>query len=138
MRDSLQPGLTHETRLEVTDDLTVPEVSPRLTAFADMPRVFATAYMVGLAEAACVECLAEHLEPGSATVGVGIDLSHTAPTLPGMTVTATATLAAIDGPFLTFDIRMEDDAGPIGAGVHRRALVERAKFQERAAARKAG
>jgi fluoroacetyl-CoA thioesterase len=44
--NDLGPGLKHTGRLLVDEGLTVPQVSGSLPAFAGMPEVFATAYLV--------------------------------------------------------------------------------------------
>jgi len=124
---TLTPGITHTVELMVSEDLTVPHVSPQLAAFADMPGVFATAYMVAFAEAACIECIEQNRVGDEHTVGIHIDVSHIAATPPGMTVTAEVRLTGVDGKFLTFDVDLRDAQGPIGKGEHRRAII----FQDR-------
>lgn len=135
MKDSLIPGLTHQAVLTVDDSLTVPQVSSHLTAFADMPPVFATAMMVGFIEATCIELMAPHLDDGEHSVGVNVEVSHTAATPVGMWVRATVELTAVEGRILTFDVKAFDDAGPIGGGVHKRAVIVRDKFMQKVAAK---
>jgi fluoroacetyl-CoA thioesterase len=135
MQPSLVPGLIHETDLPVGRDLTVPRVSPRLEAFADMPEVFATAFLVALVEATSVALMRPHLSPGEHSVGIHVDLSHDAPTPLGGTVRARVELGAVEGRLLTFRAAVADDAGPIGAGLHRRAVIDVARFAARTAAR---
>ena len=96
MKPTLAPGLTHEATLTVTDDLTVPHVSPHVAAFNDMPAVFATAYMVGFIEATCIECIRAHLDEGEHSVGTQVNVTHTAATPVGMTVTARVRLTEVD------------------------------------------
>ena len=132
MRETRRPGLRREVALEVMDDLTVPEVPPRLVAFADRPRVFVTAYMVGLVEAARIECVASHLDPGEHSVGTHADLSHDAATPAGMTVRAAVELTGVEGRALAFRVAVRDEAGPVGEGTHRRAVIDAARFTERA------
>lgn len=59
--DALKPGLRFAQSLRVTSDLTVPQLSPAFTGFADMPPVFATAYMVGFVEWTCAEAVKPYL-----------------------------------------------------------------------------
>jgi predicted thioesterase len=68
-------------------------------------------------------------------VGTRVELDHLAPTLPGRVVTASATLVRIDGRTLEFDLEVEDDAGVVARGRHRRAIVERARFLDSAESR---
>jgi fluoroacetyl-CoA thioesterase len=128
MKTTLARGLEHEATLTVTEDLTVPRVSPHLDDFADMPPVFATAFMVGLIEATCIACIREHLDPGEHSVGTHVDVSHVAATPVGLTVTARVRLTAVDRRALTFEVEASDDAGPIGSGTHRRAVIDVERF----------
>ena len=131
MKDTLEPGLTHQASLSVDDSLTVPQVSAHLGAFADMPPVFATAMMVGFIEATCIELMAPHLDQGEHSVGVMVDVSHTAATPVGMGVRAEVKLTEVDGRILTFDVAAFDDAGPIGSGTHKRAVILRDRFLQK-------
>lgn len=131
MKPTLHPGLTHSATLVVDQSLTVPQVSPKLDAFGDMPPVFATAFMVAFIEATCIEAIAKHLDDGEHSVGIHVDVSHLAATPVGMTVTVEVTLADVDGRTLLFDVIASDDAGPIGSGTHRRAVIDVRKFMSR-------
>ncbi len=135
MQDSLKPGLTHQAALTVDESLTVPRVSPHLTAFSDMPPVFATAMMVGFIEATCIELMAPHLDAGEHSVGVHVDVAHTAATPVGMGVRAEVELTAVEGRILSFGVKAFDDAGPIGTGVHKRAVILTDRFMEKVAAK---
>lgn len=131
----LSSGLTHSATLVVTPQLTVPAVSPALTEFADMPPVFATAFMVGFIESTCIALLRPYLAEGQHSVGTAVDLSHTAATPVGMTITADVELLEVDGRRLKFQVAARDDAGPIGEGTHERFIIDVAKFVERAGRR---
>ena len=88
MKDSLQPGLKFEFQFQVPETKTVPHLYPESPEFQAMPRVLATGYMVGLFEWACIQALNPHLDwPREQTVGIHVNLSHTAATPPGMVVT---------------------------------------------------
>lgn len=129
----LTPGLAHTQRLRVTDALTVPAVSPAFPGFADMPPVFATAYMVGFLEWACVEALRPYLEPGEHTVGTQVEVTHQAATPVGMEVTALVELVETRGRKLRFKVTLWDEADVIGEGWHERALIDRSRFLGRLA-----
>tara|TARA_R100001369_G_scaffold74005_1_gene102668 strand:- start:206 stop:628 length:423 start_codon:yes stop_codon:yes gene_type:complete len=131
MKDSLQPGLTHTGSLEVLPTMTVPNVCEELTAFADMPPVFATAMMVGFIEATCIECIADHLDQGEHTVGTHINVSHTAATPPGMNVRTEVNLISVERRMLTFKVETFDDVGLIGKGSHQRAVIDVERFVQK-------
>jgi fluoroacetyl-CoA thioesterase len=52
-------------------------------------------------------------------------------------VTAVASVTAVEGRTVSFAVELSDDAGPIGRGTHRRAIIDRAKFDARVAAKAA-
>ena len=68
MKPTLVPGLTHTHRFTVTEEKTVGNLYPESPAFVDMPKVFATGFMVGFIEWACLEALALHLDDGEGSL----------------------------------------------------------------------
>ncbi len=84
MKATLKPGLTHRFTYQVPQNKTVPHLYPEVAEFQAMPEVFATGFMVGLMEWTCMQLLAPHLDPGEGSLGVHIDVSHTAATPPGL------------------------------------------------------
>ena len=133
MKPTLKPGLTHRFAYRVPDDKTVPHLYPEVADFQAMPRVFATGYMVGLVEWVCMQAMAPHLDPGEGSLGVHVDVSHTAATPPGLTVTVEAECLAVDGPRITFKVKAHDGVDPIGEGRHQRFVVAWDKFNGRLA-----
>lgn len=131
----MKTGLKHEATILVTDALTVPNVSDAIEPFADMPPVFATAFMVAHIEATCIACLRGHLDDGEHTVGTHVDVSHTAATPVGMNVAASVELTQVEGRTLTFRVEVRDDAGPIGSGVHKRAVIDVERFMAKVEAK---
>ncbi len=131
MHPQLRPGLRHTQRLRVEDSLTVPGLAGAFTAFSDMPPVFATAFMVGLIEWACIEALRPYLSADERTVGTHVNVSHVAATPAGMTVIAEVELLEVQGRRLRFKVRCRDDSDVIGEGFHERALIDQHKFLAR-------
>ena len=130
-------GLRHSQRIAVTPGLTVPEVSPAFGDFRDMPPVFATAFMVGFVEATCIAALKPFLGAGQHPVGTRVDLSHSAATPVGMSVSAEIELVEVDGRRLRFKVTCRDDAEAIGEGYHERFIIDRDRFLKRVAAKTA-
>ena len=91
------PGITHELRFVVPVTKTVPHLYPESPEFAAMPEVFATGFMVGFVEWACIQAIAPHLDEGELSLGTHVDLSHVAATPPGMEVVARVRLDEVDG-----------------------------------------
>ncbi|MCT2592851.1 thioesterase family protein [Streptomyces sp. N2-109] len=132
-----QPGLKHTSRLLVDDSLTVPAVSDALPGFADMPHVFASAYLLAFVENTCIEAVAPLLPEGSKTVGTHADLSHSAATPVGMTVTASVELIEVEGRRLRFAVECRDDQDLISTGHHERHVIDTSKFDQHVAAKAA-
>ena len=136
-RPALQPGLSHVARMTVAPRHTVPQLAEWPT-LADMPAVFATAMMVGFMEQTCLEALRPYLDPGQRSVGTHVDMSHVAATPVGMAVEARVELVEVQGRSLLFKVACRDEAGLIGEGLHRRAIIDLQRFEERVAAKAAG
>lgn len=90
--------------------------------------VFATPAMVALMENAAMNAVVSALPQDSTTVGAEIDTTHIKPSAIGARVQATATLTAIEGRKLTFDVEAADEAGTIGRGTHVRFIVDKGRF----------
>ena len=135
MRAGLATGAAATFRHRIGVEHTVPHLLPESAAFQAMPGVLATGYMVGLMEWACVEQLAPFLEPGEGSLGTRVDVSHVAPTPPGLTVTVETEVTGIEGRFVWFAVRAHDGADLIGEGRHQRAVVRWEKFVPRAMAK---
>ena len=101
------------------------------------PPVFATSRMIGLMEVAAARILQPHLREGEASVGVSVDVVHTAATPPGATATADAKLVGREGKLFVFEVSAADDAGEIGRGTHKRAIVSVERLLSGAARRSA-
>ena len=100
------------------------------------PDVFSTARMVALMELAAARALAELLEDGELSVGVLVNVTHTAATPPGARVTAEARYTGREGKFYCFDVLARDDSGEIGRGKHQRAIIRTQRLLEGASRRR--
>lgn len=117
----------------VDDSMTVPHVRGDYASFATMPRVFATAALVGFIEAACMETVAPYLEEGEVTLGTLIDVTHSAATPVGDTVRAEVTAITVEPRKVTFSITVLDGEDVVSVGTHTRAVVSRERFEQRVA-----
>lgn len=129
MRDTLKVGDRVEFAYEVPADKTVPRLYPDAEEFTVMPAVFATGFMVGLMEWTCMKILSPHLEEGEGSLGVHIDVSHSAATLPGQTVTVEAECTAVNGRRVAFSVRAHDGLDVIGEGRHERVVMAWHRFE---------
>jgi predicted thioesterase len=101
----------------------------------EFPAVLATARLVALMEVASARLLRPCLGPGEMSVGVAVNVSHTAPTPAGATVTATAGYVGREGKLFVFDVTAADRGGEVGRARHKRAIIS-AERLERGAARR--
>src|SRR5215469_15061713 len=100
-----------------------------------LPPVLATAMMSLAMELAAMDALKSYLDPGEMSVGVTVNVQHSAATPEGWKVRAEAEVTKAEGRRIEYVVRAFDEKEEIGTGTHLRAVVERAKFDERFAAR---
>ena len=103
----------------------------------EFPAVLATARMVALMETAAARVLQPFLGPGELSVGVTVDIIHSAPTPPGVLVTANARYTGREGMLFVFEISAHDEGGEVGRGSHKRAVVETGRLLRAAVKRNA-
>ena len=132
MKATLKAGLEHELRFRVPDSKTVPALYPEASEFQAMPRVLATGYMVGLIEWACIQAVNPHIDwPNEQTVGISINVDHTAATPPGLEVCARVKLIEVDGKRLVFETELSDGVDNISKGTHERFIINAEKFNRK-------
>jgi len=126
-------GVSHSVAIPVDARFTVPGLLPQIPSWAAMPPVLATAMLVAVMEWAALETLLPYLDQNERSLGTLVDMTHTAPTPVGVVVRATATIRAVDGRFVDFDIEASDENGVVGRARHRRAVIEMDRFATRIA-----
>ena len=93
--------------------------------------VYATPCMVALMEGAACEAINGALPEDKTSVGIDLTISHIAATPVGMDVRAEAEVTAVEGNILTFQVVAYDEAGKIGEGTHKRAIINTQKFLDK-------
>ena len=88
------------------------------------PGVLATTRCIAMCELAAGRVLAPLLAPGELSVGVIVDVKHTAATPPGARVSATARYTGRDGKLYAFEVSVKDPAGEVMTGIHKRAVIQ--------------
>jgi fluoroacetyl-CoA thioesterase len=124
MKESLRPGVSRINRVEVDRDRTI-------GFMGEEGRVYGTPYLVRDIEMTCRQLLLDHADAGEDSVGTDIAIKHLAPTLLGMSVEITATVTAVEGRRVVFEISAKDDIEPISSGSHGRFVVNVDKTVER-------
>jgi len=136
MKETLKAGIRYEHKFTVPHSKTVPALYPESEEFMAMPAVFATGFLVGFLEWACIKAINPHLDwPQEQTVGTHIDVSHEAPTPPGLEITATVELIAVEGKKLIFSVEAHDGIDLISKGRHERFVINKEKFDAKVLAK---
>ena len=132
MKTSLKVGLRYQHKFTVPKSKTVPNLYPESEEFKIMPEVFATGYLVGFLEWACILAIKPHLDwPMEQSVGTHINVSHQAATPVGHEVIADVELMKIDGKKLTFNVEARDRVDVISKGTHERYVIIKEKFENK-------
>ena len=130
MTESLRPGVSKTVRIEVDRDRTI-------SFMGEEGRVYGTPFLVRDIEMACRQLILDHADPGEDSVGTDVSIKHLAPTLLGMAVEITATVAAVDGRKVTFEVSAKDAIDQICSGTHGRFVVDVTRTIERLKAKAA-
>ena len=102
-----------------------------LTAVGLLPIACAGVDIAALMEGAACESIAPYLAEGETSVGVSLQLFHTAATPVGMEVRAESVVTAVDGKKITFTVTAYDEASEIGHAQHERVIVKAERFLEK-------
>ena len=97
--------------------------------------VYATPCMVAMMEGAACEAIDPVMPEGHTSVGIALNIEHLAATPVGMEVRAEATVTAVEGKIITFELEAFDEAGLIGKGTHKRCIISAQKFLDKAYAK---
>lgn len=129
---ALQEGIRGEKKFVVSADQLASRVGSGLV------NVFATPAMIAGIENTAAMSVQPELDEGKTTVGISINVSHVAATPEGMEVRIETELVelAVNGKVMTFKVTCYDEAGLIGEGTHQRAVVDTARFEAKAEAKK--
>jgi fluoroacetyl-CoA thioesterase len=136
MKESLKTGLTFTFEFQIPPTKTVPRLYPESAEFQLMPEVLATGFMIGLIEWTCIQAVNPYLDwPVEQSVGIHVNLSHSAPTPPGLTVRVEVILTKVEGRKLTFQIHASDGIETICEGTHERFIIDAQRFRQKVAAK---
>ena len=94
--------------------------------------VYATPCMVALMEGAACEAIEQAIPGDKTSVGTYLEINHLSATPVGLEVWAEAEVIAVDGSMITFKVEAFDEAGKIGEGIHKRAMINVQRFLDKA------
>lgn len=126
----LQTGIKNQIERTVTQDVTARRIGSGELA------VYATPALLALVEETAWKSVAGELAEGEGTVGTKAELAHIAATPVGMRVRCETELIEIDRRRLVFSVTVFDETGRIAEGRHERFIVDSAKFQAKADAKR--
>ncbi len=129
MKDSLIAGLQKSNRIDIDVDRTIEFMGEEC-------RVYGTPYLLYDIEMLCRDLLLEHSDEGEDSVGTSVQLDHTGPTLQGMWVEITVSIATVKGRAVTFDITARDALEQVATGTHARFVVDLEKTAARLKAKR--
>jgi fluoroacetyl-CoA thioesterase len=122
----LEPGLTHEHRFEVTDELST-DVGGSVAN-----RVLATPRMIGQMEYTAMQAVWSDLPAGATCVGFAVNIKHVASAPVGGQCVSVATLTDVqDDRKLHFDVEVKYDGRTVGVGTHERRIIHGSTFDGR-------
>ena len=121
----LKIGLTGRADALVTSDKTAAACGS-----GSLP-VFGTPFLLALMEEATCNSLEGRLEDGRSSVGVSMEVQHSAASPVGIKVWAESELTKIDGKLLTFTVTAYDEAGVIGTASITRCIIRSESFVAR-------
>lgn len=121
-----------QTGLSATAELVVGDEDTALSFRSGTVPVLATPRVVALCEQAAFEAVEQYLPDESTSVGMRVQMDHLAPTMPGATVVAEATLDQVNGRRLVFNVSVSDSRGLIAAGKVTRVVVDVEPFLDKA------
>ncbi|MGY4434921.1 fluoroacetyl-CoA thioesterase [Bradyrhizobium sp. F1.13.1] len=128
---NLAIGMAAAVSIVVTPDMTVGYFVP------GMPQVYATPMMILHMEMAAGLAIAAALPPDYVSVGMSVDIRHLAATPIGGRVRALACVKSVDAKSVLFEIEAWNDLRKIGAGTHRRGIVNVPEFEKRSGVQQA-
>jgi len=132
MKTTLAPGVTGEARHRVVTENLVSFRKPAA------PPVLSTPWLLHVMETAAYNAILPHLDAGEASVGVGFEFEHLAPTPVGDTVVATARVTAVERNRVTLDFEARDSKDLIARGKHVRAIIQTDRFEKRLKEKRGG
>ena len=124
--ENLKVGLKNSAEIVVEEKFTA------LAMGSGSLKVLATPQMICLMEKAAADLVEKILPTEFTSVGILMNVKHTAPTPVGMKIHADAEIISVEERKIIFEVAAYDEVGEIGRGTHERFIVQREKFQNKA------
>ncbi len=93
-----------------------------------MPQILCTPWLIWFLEHAARSAVLPLLEPGESTVGVVVNVEHTAATPLAVEVVCRAQVIYVDGPLISFKLEAHDEHEQVARGTHKRRVIQAARL----------
>ncbi|MGD9683232.1 MAG: thioesterase family protein [Candidatus Obscuribacterales bacterium] len=125
MKPGINIGQTAELEVEITANMTA--------AFEGITvhDLYSTSYLVHHMEFAARKLILDYLEPHEEGMGCHVQVSHLAPTLPGMLVKLRATITDIRDNKIQAEVEASNIRGKIARGEVTQAIIEKEWLEKR-------
>lgn len=130
MTRELKAGMTRTRRLKVEKDQTIDFMGEEC-------RVYSTPSLLHDIEHACRDLIFDNTPDGQDSVGTTVSIAHMAPTLLGMPVEVSVTIAEVAGRKVALDVVAKDALDTICKGRHERFVVDVDQTRQRLLAKAA-
>lgn len=129
MRGPIKTGSVGEESFTVTEQ--------HLIDFAHdgMPGILCTPWLIWFLEHAARNAVLPFLEPGESTVGVVVNVEHTAATPLGGRVVCRARVIYTDGPLVSLQFEAHDEHEKIAHGTHKLRVIQADRLARRVASK---
>jgi fluoroacetyl-CoA thioesterase len=123
-------GATEEATFHVQDEHMAVHVG------SGASRVLATPWMIAFMERASHRMMTGCLPEGYTSVGIHVDVQHLAASPIGSTIRVITEVQSVEGLQVTFAVQAWDKFEKIGEGIHKRYIVNQARFLEKVEAKR--
>ena len=96
-----------------------------------MPQILSTPWLIWFLEHAARNAVLPLLGPGESTVGVIVNVEHTAATPVGAEVVCRARIIYADGPLISFQLEAHDEHEQIAIGTHKLRIIQAERLARR-------
>ena len=129
LTDFIKPGFTREETFTVEEEHTAYHIG------SGDERVLGTPWMISFMERVSNRLVGQSLPKGFMSVGMHVDVKHLAPTPMKALIRVRVEILEVIKNQVILRVEAWDPRDKIGEGMHKRAVVEKARFMERVMAK---
>ena len=130
MKEAIKIGTIGEERFVVSEQHMID------FAHDGMPQILSTPWLIWFLEHSARNAVLPLLETGESTVGVVVNVEHTAPTPLGAEIVCCARVIYVDGPLISFQFEAHDEHEKIANGTHKLRVIQTARLARKVKSKK--